>query len=247
MQGDIFQMEQVAAQAQQSKPINIKKHSKKDSKPQAAIYNEDDLSHLLYVNYLQPAGHGDHIIINDVDHEDACMLESPLTDTETPSTDHGSPMFSDCDSALDEDDDVYDLCHVPSHHRRNALSFEDGFEFPIFLGRQTEEPRPTLKRSTPSYQLDYTRSKEPEASSWLPTHVPQDHHIEAIDGPMMSWWPEPLEQMEHEWVAEKKAEQAVSSRMPAHQHVESIDGPMMSWWPAPMEMLEHEWVDNFYE
>ncbi|KAI1769146.1 hypothetical protein GGR53DRAFT_461639 [Hypoxylon sp. FL1150] len=45
----------------------------------------------------------------------------------------GSPALSDCESALDEDENAFDLYHLPSHHRRNALSFENGFEFPAFL------------------------------------------------------------------------------------------------------------------
>ncbi|KAK6953472.1 hypothetical protein Daesc_005776 [Daldinia eschscholtzii] len=48
----------------------------------------------------------------------------------------GSPAFSDCESALDEDENAYDMYHIPSHHRRNALSFEDGFEFPLVSTRQ---------------------------------------------------------------------------------------------------------------
>lgn len=53
----------------------------------------------------------------------------------------GSPAFSECESALDEDDNVYDMYHIPSHHRRNALSFEDGFELPVFLHRRMSEPQ----------------------------------------------------------------------------------------------------------
>ncbi|KAI2626744.1 hypothetical protein GGR54DRAFT_592092 [Hypoxylon sp. NC1633] len=48
----------------------------------------------------------------------------------------GSPALSDCESALDEDEGAYDMYHLPSHHRRNALSFENGFEFPVFLHRR---------------------------------------------------------------------------------------------------------------
>ncbi|OTA97713.1 hypothetical protein M434DRAFT_391643, partial [Hypoxylon sp. CO27-5] len=52
-----------------------------------------------------------------------------------------SPTLSDCESALDEDENAYDMYHRPCHHRRNALSFEDGFEFPVFLRRKMSEPR----------------------------------------------------------------------------------------------------------
>ncbi|KAI1659589.1 hypothetical protein F4813DRAFT_353416 [Daldinia decipiens] len=57
-------------------------------------------------------------------------------DIQTFSFEVGSPALSDCESALDEDEDAYDMYHIPSHHRRNALSFEDGFEFPVFLHRR---------------------------------------------------------------------------------------------------------------
>ncbi|KAH9997677.1 hypothetical protein F4779DRAFT_170731 [Xylariaceae sp. FL0662B] len=256
MQGDIFQMEQVTSQSAQSRPMDIPTQNKKNNVPQPDIYNEDDLSHLLYVNYQQPAGHEDRVIINDVDHEGAMMLESPLVDDvhTSPPSEHGSPMFSDCESALDEDDDAYDLCHVPSHHRRNALSFEDGFQFPIFLGQQTEEARPGLRRSTPSYQLDNSAAVPRSAAvqdvgvSSPPTRVAEEHHLAAIDGPMMSWWPESLETMEHEWVVqEEKVDRGIYNTMPTHEHVSNIDGPMMTWWPEPMEMMEHEWVERFYE
>ncbi|KAI1397088.1 hypothetical protein F4819DRAFT_473268 [Hypoxylon fuscum] len=59
----------------------------------------------------------------------------PLLDTRPFMLKAGSPAFSDCESALDEDENAYDMFHLPFHHRRNALSFEDGFEFPAFLRR----------------------------------------------------------------------------------------------------------------
>ncbi|KAI2782980.1 hypothetical protein F4815DRAFT_461491 [Daldinia loculata] len=62
--------------------------------------------------------------------------KNTLQDIQTFSFEVGSPALSDCESALDEDEDAYDMYHIPSHHRRNALSFEDGFEFPVFLHRR---------------------------------------------------------------------------------------------------------------
>ncbi|KAL7626552.1 hypothetical protein AAE478_003324, partial [Parahypoxylon ruwenzoriense] len=50
--------------------------------------------------------------------------------TQSPVSDAGSDVSSYYESALDEDDNAYDMSHLPSHHRRNALSFQDGFEFP---------------------------------------------------------------------------------------------------------------------
>ncbi|KAI1799468.1 hypothetical protein F4811DRAFT_557789 [Daldinia bambusicola] len=61
---------------------------------------------------------------------------TPSQEVQIYSFEVGSPAFSDCESALDEDENAYDMYHIPSHHRRNALSFEDGFEFPVFLHRR---------------------------------------------------------------------------------------------------------------
>ncbi|KAI1469519.1 uncharacterized protein F4812DRAFT_458055 [Daldinia caldariorum] len=55
---------------------------------------------------------------------------TPSQEVQIYSFEVGSPAYSDCESALDEDENAYDMYHIPSHHRRNALSFEDGFEFP---------------------------------------------------------------------------------------------------------------------
>ncbi len=63
----------------------------------------------------------------------------------------------------------------------------------------------------------------------------------------MSWWPEPIEFMEHEWVEEKSVANKNARVLPTNEHVSDIGGPLMSWWPAPVEMLEHEWDDKFYE
>ncbi|KAI1212169.1 uncharacterized protein F4807DRAFT_457670 [Annulohypoxylon truncatum] len=62
----------------------------------------------------------------------------------------GSPALSDCESALDEDDTAYDMYHLPAHHRRNALSFEEGFEFPMFLRRRMSAPHLNKRRSAGS-------------------------------------------------------------------------------------------------
>ncbi|XXG96438.1 hypothetical protein Hte_002721 [Hypoxylon texense] len=61
---------------------------------------------------------------------------APLSEPRPFAFQAGSPALSDCESALDEDENAFDMYHLPSHHRRNALSFEDGFEFPAFVHRR---------------------------------------------------------------------------------------------------------------
>ncbi|OTB04006.1 hypothetical protein M426DRAFT_321298, partial [Hypoxylon sp. CI-4A] len=52
MQGDIFQMEQMVVKANTTHFDPIPFPVESDTDQQVAIYNEDDLSHLLYVNHL---------------------------------------------------------------------------------------------------------------------------------------------------------------------------------------------------
>ncbi|KAI0897635.1 hypothetical protein F4806DRAFT_409198 [Annulohypoxylon nitens] len=242
MQGDIFQMEQLAARAHAAS-FEVSPATVDDSSnPQVAIYNEDDLSHLLYVNHLHHAGHKDKVIINHVYRDGyTTPLESQPSGAQTPETEgNETPVLSDCESDFDEG--VY-FPSFPSspdlYHRRSPLRFEDGFEFPVFLGRQAEESSPQAVQ--PSNRADLDRHNKVRVAA------PEDHHVLEISGPLMSWWPEPLELMEHEWVDDEKMAGNTSKAMPAGRHVSNIEGPLMSWWPAPVELLEHEWEERFYE
>ncbi|KAI1453035.1 hypothetical protein F4805DRAFT_396311 [Annulohypoxylon moriforme] len=238
MQGDIFQMEQLAARTHATS-FEIEANAvpvDSSSNPQVAIYNEDDLSHLLYVNHLHHAGHKDRVIINHVYRDGyTTPLESQPSGAQTPETEtNETPVLSDCESDIDEG--VYFPSSSDTYHRRSPLRFEDGFEFPVFLGRQAEESSPHAtvqpsKRLGLESQNKHVRIAAPEGSQVL-----------EISGPLMSWWPEPLELMEHEWIDEK-----VTNDKSVNGHVSSIEGPLMSWWPAPVELLEHEWDERFYE
>lgn len=222
MQGDIFQLEQMAAQVQAPHFEPSSTTLGENTNPQVAIYNEDDLSHLLYVNHLHHAGHKDKVIINHVYRDGySTPLESLHSGTQTPGSESNeTPVLSDCESDVDE----------------------DGFEFPVFLGRQAEEPshRPSLRRSDQA-------SKMSSDSKHVRIAAAEERHVPEISGPLMSWWPEPLEMMEHEWIDEKLADRKSSNVMSADRHVSNIEGPLMSWWPAPMELLEHRWDERFYE
>ncbi|KAI1140966.1 hypothetical protein F5Y05DRAFT_410813 [Hypoxylon sp. FL0543] len=242
MQGDIFQLEQMAAQAQT--PHLESSHVPPDSNtnPQVAIYNEDDLSHLLYVNHLHHSGHKDKVIINHVYRDGySTPLESFPSGTQTPESESNeTPVLSDCESDFEEG--VCLPISPNTYSRMQPLRFEDGFEFPVFLGRQAEEPShpASLNRSEPASEVRSDIKHIRKAAT-------QGSHVSNISGPLMSWWPEPLEMMEHEWIDEKLADRKSSNVMPADRHVSDIEGPLMSWWPAPMELLEYEWNERFYE
>ncbi|KAI1489949.1 hypothetical protein F5X96DRAFT_582473 [Biscogniauxia mediterranea] len=322
MQGDIFQMEQLLGsqvQVQLPPPSAAPKLRSKlytSVEPQAAIYNEDDLSHLLYVDEARHPRHhhqhrhhhheqhhfhnNDKILINDVsqhhDEEDDAELTppeflSPLTGgtgTHTPfSTGSETPVLSYCgdDSEADADNEAASSSSPPAacllsqrlHQHHAALAREDGFEFPVFLGRQDDSddsddsnnyaaddegrhawlPATATKKTAGPLQIDTLVDAAPVA-------VHDEEHVSAIDGPLMSWWPAPAEGQEHEWVTadedkskprnlqeqEQKQKKIVvlPTRDERHSQVVSdISGPLMTWWPAPQHLLEHEWIEAFYE
>ncbi|KAI1397707.1 hypothetical protein F4819DRAFT_71759 [Hypoxylon fuscum] len=216
-------------------PLNSKTH------PEVAIYNEDDLSHLLYVNHLHYDGHKNKVIVNHVYRDGySTPLESISSGIQTPASESNeTPVLSDCESDSDEGA----FSSPSTHSRRNSLRFEDGFEFPVFLGRQADESQwheTTQPASKPSTDINSQDKHVRVAAS-------EEHHVPEITGPLMSWWPEPLELMEHEWVQEDVAESKAPATMSVHHHVSNIEGPLMSWWPVPMEMMEHEWDERFYE
>ncbi|KAI5867754.1 hypothetical protein GGS23DRAFT_193437 [Durotheca rogersii] len=241
MQGDIFQMEQSANAAPPPQPDFVAQDSQ--AAPQVAIYNEDDLSHLLYANHLHHHGRHHKVVINQGYQAGHNSLGLPLSGTHTPlSETNETPVLSDCESDTDE-----------------------GSYFPVFLGRQAEElshekPTATTARATAAAAVSSASDRAPAAPA-------VEHHMEDISGPMMTWWPGPLELMEHEWVVEgeRKAPRttcqtattttttttttqsaAAAASHPQH-HVSDISGSLMSWWPAPMEMMEHRWDERFYE
>ncbi|KAI1503984.1 hypothetical protein F5X99DRAFT_66969 [Biscogniauxia marginata] len=338
MQGDIFQMEQTLAsqpqvQVQLPHPSTAPKLRTKlysTTEPQAHIYNEDDLSHLLFVDEHRHPRHRHHhhhhehqhhfhnnekILVNNVvhdDEEDDAGLTPPeflspltgTTGTHTPVSGSETPVLSDCESDVDtgaeadndnDDDDGGLLEPLSPHHHRDALAREDGFEFPVFLGRQSDDE--DLDADDEDAVLaSWKQEQQQQRNAWPATSLkkkaqkplqvevvpsapalPGEQHVSAIDGPMMSWWPAPVESMEHEWVtdADEKAmrrkmgaaaattatgeetekQEGVAAKkvvLPAaderHREVVSdISGPLMTWWPAPAHLLEHEWIEAFYE
>ncbi|OTB10969.1 hypothetical protein K445DRAFT_27021 [Daldinia sp. EC12] len=238
MQGDIFQLEQmtaVQAAAAHIEPSAVPEDTKID--PQVAIYNEDDLSHLLYVNHLHHNGHKDKVIVNHV-YRDG--YTTPLeSGTQTPDSEtNETPVLSDCESDFDEG--VYLPSSLDPYYRTSPLRFEDGFEFPVFLGRQSEE---TSHAAAPVSELDSQTSQTKQVR----IAAQEESHVSNISGPLMSWWPASEELMEHEWIEEEVVEPKTPKKASQRQQVSNIEGPLMSWWPLPVELLRHDWDDRFYE
>ncbi|KAI1163735.1 hypothetical protein F5B18DRAFT_308669 [Nemania serpens] len=282
MQGDIFQLESLVAVP---KPKPAATPSKQAHDSEVSIYNEDDLSHMLYFS-SQPHHHHHHHHNHHHAHAQGLFTHpadagTVFVNTVMDDMEANTPALSDCESCSgsETETDVEGALTPPlsayeaingkaldayrRKGRRNAMAFEDGFEFPVFLGRQDEETcdPETLARSLPNRTSLAEAPKKPDIG------VPASQHVKAISGPAMAWWPEPLETMEYSWdienmqwelqlereklmarereggivdttKLEKKCEKEYDSKP-----VEHIDGPLMSWWPAPL----YDWSDYFYE
>ncbi|RYC60235.1 hypothetical protein CHU98_g5983 [Xylaria longipes] len=273
MQGDIFQLESLTSQVTVSKPLPAAASARPKKGPQVSIYNEDDLSHLLYVNDKPHHHHHHHHhheprpFVHPADNG-TVLINAVMDDT--------TPALSDCESWSDSESSGMDIDGpvTPPYEeidggaleayrrkgRRNALSFDDGF--PVFLGRQDEEWQApethSLNLVTPAVPVKKAETEE----------IPASRHVDAVKGPMMSWWPEPLETMKNDWAVEnleweleiekeklreREREGGIMSNKKHYDgdystaHVANIEGRMMSWWPAPLDTLEYEWSERFYE
>ncbi|KAI1344482.1 hypothetical protein F5Y15DRAFT_113079 [Xylariaceae sp. FL0016] len=233
MQGDIFQLEQLTCGPVQVAVPAARPVQQQTTRPQVAIYNEDDLSHLLFVNnahhrqhhhhvhdpHVHPADEG-KVIINHVVHDVVTPYRSGLC---TPATDEGreTPLFSDCESCSGSEADPEaeaeptpltppSLDAYRGKGRRNALQFEDGFEFPVFLGRQAEgeeeeavetevAARPALRpASHVRVEVRQVRDAEEETAHWV-----KPMQEDEVSGSMMAWWPTPMAYAENDWTEEK--------------------------------------------
>ncbi|KAI0817749.1 hypothetical protein GGR55DRAFT_36889 [Xylaria sp. FL0064] len=287
MQGDIFQLEsltpQVAVPKPQSKPAMA--YAGQTSDP-VAIYNEDDLSHLLYVSsnphhhhhhrhhrhheqtpYTHPADVGT-IFINTI-MDDGEATTPALSDcdscygSETSGASIESPVTPPLSTLDDIDGEALEAYRRKG--RRNAFStdLQDGFGFPIFLGRQDEEDAVEewpLKSLNPPQEQQKTTTPAVKT-----TEIPPSQHLSAVEGPMMSWWPEPLDTMEDDWTVEKTQWQLQQEKEKLRERkreggviasntekrkiyegaapVGDIQGQLMSWWPTPL----YDWSEHFYE
>ncbi|TGJ87140.1 hypothetical protein E0Z10_g1572 [Xylaria hypoxylon] len=272
MQGDIFQLESLSSVP---KTQAFMTRSKPASDRQVSIYNEDDLSHLLYLNnnphnhhhhhhhhhtheprpFTHPADDAGTVFINTVvddmevntpalsDCESCCGSETSGVYVESPVT----PPLSSFEGIDDEALEAY-----RRKGRRNAFTAESEFHFgfPIFLGRQDEEYAISPPQELSSLNLTSLNVAAERAEM---EKVPESQHVNAIKGQTMSWWPEPLETMEHDWTTEKTEWQLRLEKenfkesliererkcgvMSSKKNydvtpVKDVEGRLMSWWPT---------------
>ncbi|KAI1260650.1 hypothetical protein F5Y18DRAFT_248356 [Xylariaceae sp. FL1019] len=268
MQGDIFQLDQLATRAfNPIAPTGQPQRRKVVDQPQVAIYNEDDLSHLLFVDHHHHHHHQDdgnvnpsaHFAGNDAEPQMIFWSDSDSCsefDTQSPPT----PLTPVCEEA------ALDAYRAKGRRNAVAVAFEDGFEFPVFLGRQAEEWPCSLPRQMHNPLPSAPVTTTPPVTT-APVQMSTVAPVDDISGPMMSWWPTPLELDDNTWSSERAEwenehelsnQQAPQTDMGNMQHgtsgkrnyvtpVDSIEGPMMTWWPSSPDMMEHEWNERFYE
>ncbi len=255
MQGDIIQLDQEALRGQTSGNLELRPRmtaleGESLAPAQVAIYNEDDLSHLLYVDVdhadAYTAGRETKFHVGHVGHvgqHDYSVFPEHQHGTHTPlSETDESAVLSDCES---EDDDDDALPRSPTRPRGGSICSET-FEPPVF-GRQAGS---TTSTAPPSRSASQSSSGYGPGLNWksdgikhVQVVLPEDH-VSKIEGPLMSWWPESLGSMEHEWIEMKEQDESV---IPEKQHVSKINGPLMSLWPLPLEMMQYDWNERFYE
>ncbi|RYP43925.1 hypothetical protein DL768_009556 [Monosporascus sp. mg162] len=206
MQGDIFMLDQMSIQIptpQKTAAAPQPKAAK--AAPQVAIYNEDDLSHLLYADAVDPAStsHQYTASIHDhYHHHDRHQYhnhDGTLTPLEAPASGSHTPVFSDHESAVLEDWESDELEIPPSPSRRRGgtmCSSDDDFEWPVFLGRQADELDASLLRRPSLFELDSSEPRKAEGKASKRRTVAEEQHVSSIRGPLMALWPNAMEVLE---------------------------------------------------
>ncbi|KAJ1337172.1 hypothetical protein MN608_00022 [Microdochium nivale] len=196
MQGDIFQLENILShQARDSttpkSPVDFltTKYSYNSKSPLIAVYNEDDISEYLYqedfpITYTtQP-------------------VKAPLAAATDPNSQAQyslgpcSNHYDDDECAISTDDEdstnaepVTPPAKIRHHHTRHIGSPP---------GSNLPPTRPILERR----RRDDHAGQQPREQSVVAAGtvaIPQEQHVDRIEGALMSWWPMPVEQLEHEW------------------------------------------------
>ncbi|KAI0537427.1 hypothetical protein GGR58DRAFT_471896 [Xylaria digitata] len=285
MQGDIFQLESLTSQVTVPKPQSVMARSRPAGDEQVAIYNEDDLSHLLYVSnnphhhhhhhrhhtheqrpFTHPADAGTvpiNTVVDDMEANTPALSDcESCYGSETSGMDVESPVTPPLSSFEETNDEALEAYRRKGRRNAFAADSEFDFGFPIFLGRQDEE----YSLSSPQ-ELSSVNLQSPAAAATETEKLPASQHVSAIQGPTMSWWPEPLETMENDWTTEKTEWQlrlekenlkdsvlererkygVASAKNYGVTPVKNVEGRLMSWWPAPVDGMEYEWSERFYE
>ncbi|KAK8042826.1 hypothetical protein PG994_013309 [Apiospora phragmitis] len=241
-----------------------------------AVANDDDLLDFLYVDGNHHHADSSKIIINHVieplHEDDLTPFSNQSTGVHTPSheDDDEDAVLSDLPSESEEDLEIPPSPPTPQRRHRGATSVgEDDFEFPVFVGRQRDESpmpphqqpsatRPPFQRAEAAQSVTATITAK--KVQFHEPDVPADHHVVSVEGPVMSWWPAPIDTLEYDWVvknqraAEEELQQQEQERatkkiktVAVESHVADLEGPLMAWWPAPAELLEYDWFERFYE
>ncbi|KAH8658265.1 hypothetical protein BX600DRAFT_468876 [Xylariales sp. PMI_506] len=230
MQGDIFQLSEVQQQVIPSPTKKTSATSKPKPRgkgfqaaaasPFVSIWNDDDLSDYLYL----PSKSFDDLLVHcpataAQDHahyleQIAAAFDDYCTDDNTPheSSDECA-VFSDTEEE-DEHEEV-SRSATKKHPRRPRSSQENSSGIRPVLSRETQV-QATLKVET--------------------VHPAQ--HAECISGPLMSWWPLPLDVQEHQWDRDT-CEQGSGCRS-------KPEADIMNWWPLATP-YSCEWNEKFYE
>ena len=205
MQGDIFMLNQMSIQIPTPQnPAAAPQPKSAKTAPQVAIYNEDDLSHLLYADAIEPASTSHHHMASIHDHyhhhdqHQHHDHDGTLTPLEAPASGSHTPVFSDHESAVLEDweNDELEIPPSPSRRRGGTMcSSDDDFEWPVFLGRQSDELDASLLRRPSLFELDSSEPHKAEKTSKR-RDVAEEKHVSSIRGPLMALWPNAMEVLE---------------------------------------------------
>lgn len=223
---------------------------------EVAIYNEDDLSHMLYANNHPHHHHQDHHhhhhdgFTHPADKSTVFVNSIELSDCDSSSSWSGSDSEGVEESPLStfSDPDQASLDAYRRKGRRNAFHFEDGFDFPVFLGRQSQK-LPAMPRTS------QTPLQTPAAPAVVVGKETQEVHE---DEHAMSWWPGTLQDLmeniwtaeEMEWMMETEKEKHMAEKTEkddATLDAESTTESLMSWWPQAVEESEEETEEDEYD
>ncbi|KAI0127623.1 hypothetical protein BJ170DRAFT_380955 [Xylariales sp. AK1849] len=232
MQGDIFQLD-FLLDTDKTKSTHIslpttKTPYKTSTIPSVSIYNEDDLSHLLYQR-SKPLD--DAEIHEAFDHAHCLGAIAAAFDDYCSDVPH---EYSD-DSGLPSDDEEDEVSTPTLEDTVKRSSLASAPRFDLHTGLSNLESR----RQEDARQIE-TQVQENDVE-------PEMRRVSTITGRLMSLWPLPTDLQEYEWSDEEEEDDGMDGVVPESQHVSRIEGACMSWWPLPVDIEKHEWNERFYE
>ncbi|CAI6065775.1 unnamed protein product [Clonostachys chloroleuca] len=194
-------------------------------------------------------------VLSDIASEDESDLEIPPTTpiserrhrnaTSVSSDDFEFPIFlgrqdeeavlSDMPSKRESMFEIPPSSPIRERRHRNATSVSsDDFEFPTFLGRQDETKVPRYAVHTIDAPVNKAVETKKSVDNSCPILAPKCHPV-SLSGPMMSWWPSPVEAMDYGWIDERQQAACMEASL------------MQAWLRTPKDILDNEWSESFYE